>query len=219
MRLKAQPALSVRPTGQLSLSLENCGGIDIDISVTLSHHGSSWSKGWEFELGTEDGPFEFSERFELPPGARKGEFHLDISAEGVSLIQMDVPASRIHIPPKHIATAAVVLAGAAAAATFALIGAPGTALHPQTIRFTSVPPASPAPGDTYRVTASGGASGNRVRFSIDPSSGPVCSVTGQTVTFSQPGTCVIDANQAGSATYQAAQQAQQTVTVDTPPIQ
>jgi hypothetical protein len=42
----------------------------------------------------------------------------------------------------------------------------------------------------------------------------VCSISGSTVTFDNPGTCVIDANQASAAGYQAAPQAQQTVTVE-----
>jgi hypothetical protein len=52
-----------------------------------------------------------------------------------------------------------------------------------------------------------------VTFSISPASGSVCSISGSTVTFDNPGSCVIDANQAGGARYQAAPQAQQTVTV------
>ena len=60
----------------------------IDVSVSVSHHGSSWSKGWEFELETEDGPFEFKETFEPPADGRGAEFDLDVSAEGVSLIHM-----------------------------------------------------------------------------------------------------------------------------------
>lgn len=90
VHLKAQPVIAIRPTGELALSIENCGRLDIDVSVTLSHHGSSWSKGWEFELGTEDGPFEFSEQFDLPSDARKPEFDLGISAEGIPLFQMKV---------------------------------------------------------------------------------------------------------------------------------
>ena len=83
----------------------------------------------------------------------------------------------------------------------------------QAITFTSVPPASPLPGDTYVVTATGGGSGNPVTFSIDPASAPVCSLSGLTVTFRQAGTCVIDANEAGNDKYLAAPQAQQTATV------
>jgi multisubunit Na+/H+ antiporter MnhE subunit len=210
--LKAEPVLAVRPAGQLSLSLENCGNSSIDVTVTLSHHGASWSKGWEFELGTEDGPFEFSEQFDLPLNARKGEFDLDISAEGVSVAQLSVRPRRFFIARKHIAAAAVALAGIVAAIGFTLIGS-GTALHPQVIAFTSSLSGSAAPGDTYRVTATGGGSGNPITFSIDPASAAVCSISGATVTFSRPGTCTIDANQAGNASYQAAAEAQQTATV------
>jgi len=212
VRLKAQPAIAIRPTGELSLSIENCGRLDIDVSVTLSHHGSGWSKGWEFELGAEDGPFEFSEQFDLPPDARKPEFDLGISAEGIPLVQMKVRPRRLFFSRKHMATAAAALAAAAVAATFALIGS-GTALHPQKITFTSVVSTAPVPGDTYVVTVTGGRSGNPVIYSIDPSSTSVCSVSGSTVTFNQAGSCVIDANQAGNATYQAAPKAQQAVTV------
>ena len=84
----------------------------------------------------------------------------------------------------------------------------------QAISFTSSPPSTAVAGGTYTVTATGGGSGSPVTFSIDPASGSVCSISGSTVTFDNPGTCVIDANQAGGAGYQAAPQAQQTVTVE-----
>jgi hypothetical protein len=86
----------------------------------------------------------------------------------------------------------------------------------QNITFTSVPPANPVPGDTYVVTATGGGSDSPVTYSIDPSSTSVCSASGSTVTFNQAGSCVIDANQASNAKYQAAPQAQQTVSVISP---
>jgi hypothetical protein len=215
VRLKAEPVLAVRPTGKLSLSLENCGDVGIDVTVTLTHHGTSWSKGWEFELGTEDGPFEFSEQFDLPPDARKGEFDLGISAEGVSLAQLMVRSRRFIIARKHIAAAALALGGIVAA-IYAFMGTgTGPVLHPQAITFTSSPPGSAAPGDTYQVTATGGGSGNPVTFTIDPATATACSIKGATVTFNNKtgGTCLIDANQAGNARYQAAPQAQQTWTV------
>ena len=84
---------------------------------------------------------------------------------------------------------------------------PGT----QTITFTSTPPTSAVVGGTYTVTASGGASGNPVTFSIDASANGSCSISGATVTFVAVGTCVIDANQAGNANYEAATQVQQSV--------
>jgi hypothetical protein len=65
------------------------------------------------------------------------------------------------------------------------------------------------------VTAKGGASGSPVTFGVDASStGSACTISGATVTFGLPGQCVIDANQAGNAQYQAAPQAQQVITVD-----
>jgi hypothetical protein len=198
----------------LSLSLENCGGVGIDVSVTVSHHGSNWSKGWQFELRTEDGPFEFSETFEPPADGKGGKFELDISAEGISVLRMPIQARRFFIGRKHVAAAAVVLAGAAVGSTLALAGT-GPALISQSISFTSVPPASPAAGGTYVVAATGGGSGNPVTFTIDPSStSSACSISGSAVTFGQPGRCVIDANQAGNAKYQAAPQARQIVTVN-----
>ncbi len=60
--------------------------------------------------------------------------------------------------------------------------------------------------------ATGGASGNPVTFSIDPSAGAAPS-SGATVTFTGAGTCVIDANQAGNTNYIAAPQVQQSITV------
>ena len=84
-------------------------------------------------------------------------------------------------------------------------------LGTQSIAFTSTPPNSGVVGGTYTVTASGGASGNPVTFSIDASTNAICSISGATVTFVAVGTCVIDANQAGNANYEAATQVQQSV--------
>ncbi|HET9051862.1 MAG TPA: hypothetical protein VFO60_09165, partial [Candidatus Dormibacteraeota bacterium] len=84
----------------------------------------------------------------------------------------------------------------------------------QAITFTSTPP-SPATvgGPTYTVTATGGASGNPVTFTIDASATAVCSISTATVTFTATGTCVVDADQAGNTTYNAAPQAQQSFPV------
>jgi hypothetical protein len=82
----------------------------------------------------------------------------------------------------------------------------------QSILFISKP-SSIAVGTTYVVAARGGGSGNPVTFTIDSPSASVCSVSGATVTFNQPGTCVIDANQAGNDQYLLAAQAQQKITV------
>ena len=82
----------------------------------------------------------------------------------------------------------------------------------QSISFTA--PASATAGDSATLLAKGGGSGNPVVFSVDRASGPgVCTLSGRTVTYTAAGPCVIDANQVGNATYAAAAQAQQMITV------
>ena len=89
---------------------------------------------------------------------------------------------------------------------------------PQSITFTSQPPAQPQVGGGYTVAATAD-SGLPIAFSIDPSSGTgVCSIAGAVVSFTAPGTCVIDANQAGNGNYLASAVSQQTVTVMAPVV-
>ena len=91
----------------------------------------------------------------------------------------------------------------------------GLSPSPQTINFTA--PASASVGNSATLSATGGASGNPVVFSVDGSSGPgVCAVTGTnggTFNFTAAGDCVVDANQAGNADYSAAPQVQRTIVV------
>ncbi|HUQ05931.1 MAG TPA: hypothetical protein VM261_25690 [Kofleriaceae bacterium] len=82
----------------------------------------------------------------------------------------------------------------------------------QTITFTSTPPAAAVIGGTYTVTATA-SSGLTVTFAIDASASAICSLSGAIVTFNTTGTCVINANQAGDISYNAAPQAQQSFTV------
>jgi len=89
---------------------------------------------------------------------------------------------------------------------------------PQAINFTQ--PTSPVTftsGLTITLTATGGASGNAVTFSIDAGSTATGTVSGNVVTVTGPGNLVIDANQAGNADYLPAPQVQQTVLVNPPP--
>ena len=84
----------------------------------------------------------------------------------------------------------------------------------QTISFTSpAPAAAMVGGPTYTVTATASPSGLPVAFTIDAAATSVCSIAGSTVSFIGVGTCVIDANQAGDANYNAAPQAQQSFAV------
>ena len=84
--------------------------------------------------------------------------------------------------------------------------------RPQSISFTA--PVSVPAGGSATLPATGGGSSNPVVFSVDRASGPgVCTVSGRTVTYAIAGPCVIDANQAGNATYAAAAQVQRTIKV------
>ena len=89
----------------------------------------------------------------------------------------------------------------------------------QSISFTA--PSTGTVGTSATLTATGGASGNPVVFSVDSSSGSgVCNVSGtngSTVNYTSAGSCVIDANQAGNADYTAAPQVTQTITVNQAP--
>lgn len=84
----------------------------------------------------------------------------------------------------------------------------------QELAFTSTSPTRPFPDQTYRPTATGGASGQPVTFSVHPDSATVCSYAAGVVTFLTGGTCTVLADQAGDASYEAAAQARQDVYVD-----
>jgi hypothetical protein len=85
----------------------------------------------------------------------------------------------------------------------------------QTITFTAPVPGTV--GGTATLSATGGASGSPVVFTLDPSSGAgVCSLSGtngSSVSYLAAGTCVIDANQAALGNYGAAATVTQSVTV------
>ncbi len=85
----------------------------------------------------------------------------------------------------------------------------------QAINFTA--PTSPitfVPNETVNLSATGGASGNPVVFSIDASSTGSGIINGTILTVSGAGNIVIDANQAGNSNYSAAAQVQQTLVVN-----
>ena len=109
-------------------------------------------------------------------------------------------------------------ANATPAAPSTVPGAP-TSLGAQTITFTG--PGRGTLGGSATLSAAGGGSGNPVVFSVDVTSGTgVCKVSGingATVNYTAAGTCVIDANQAGNATYTPATQVTWSITVSSPP--
>jgi hypothetical protein len=95
--------------------------------------------------------------------------------------------------------------------SFAVAGAGGVV--PQTIAFTSVAPLDAiVGGPSYAATATA-SSGLPVVLTIDAISSTVCTIDNGTVTFIGAGPCVVDANQGGDATYDAAPQEQQSFDV------
>jgi len=88
----------------------------------------------------------------------------------------------------------------------------GTGLATQAITFTDSLPASAnySAGLAYTLSATGGGSGNPVTFSLV--SGPA-TLVGSALTITGTGTVVVAANQAGNATYAAAPQVTQSITI------
>ncbi len=103
VRAVTEPAVKIWPAGQVCLLLENRGSTGINVSVSISHRGSDWSKEWEFELPVKDDPFSFSGRFDPPAAKRSGDFELAVSAAGVPLVRRTVRARRPLIPRRLIA--------------------------------------------------------------------------------------------------------------------
>ncbi len=125
---------------------------------------------------------------------------VEFTAVGTCRIDADQAGSALFAPAPQVSE------------TITVVPAGGT---PQTITFTSAPPAAPQVGDTYQAAASS-SSGLPVTFSADPA-GTACTVTatGQ-VAFTALGLCRIDANQAGSALFAPAPQVSQSLTVVEP---
>ena len=83
----------------------------------------------------------------------------------------------------------------------------------QTITFTSTPPTNAVVTGSYNVSASA-SSGLAVAFSIDANSAAgACTISGNVVSFTGAGNCIVDANQPGDANYMPAPQAQQTIAI------
>ncbi|MCX8529785.1 MAG: fibronectin type III domain-containing protein, partial [Rhodoluna sp.] len=81
----------------------------------------------------------------------------------------------------------------------------------QSISITSTP-SNPTALDTYTFAATAG-SGAPVTATIDNASSTVCSISNNVVTYLTSGSCVINADQAGTSNYNPAQQVQQTIVV------
>jgi hypothetical protein len=94
--------VTIWPAGRVCVLLENRGGTGIDVSVSIRHRGSGWSREWAFELPGKEDPFSFSGRFDPPAGKRSGDFELAVSAAGVPLVRRAVRARRSLISRRPI---------------------------------------------------------------------------------------------------------------------
>ncbi len=82
--------------------------------------------------------------------------------------------------------------------------------EPQTIVFTSSPSSTAVVGGAGYTPTATATSALGAAFTIDSTStSGTCSITSGAVLFLKPGTCIIDANQAGNSDYLAAPQVQQ----------
>ena len=97
------------------------------------------------------------------------------------------------------------------------VGPGAPTLSPQTISFTSTAPGGAVVGGPAYTVAASASSGLAVVFTIASASAGVCTISGATVSLVGAGTCTINANQAGNASYEPALQVQQSFSVSTPP--
>jgi hypothetical protein len=94
--------VTIWPTGQVCVLLENRGSTGIDAAISIRHRSSDWSKEWKFDLPAKDYPFSFSGLFDPPTGMRSGDFELAVSAAGIPLIRRTVRARRSLISRRLI---------------------------------------------------------------------------------------------------------------------
>ncbi len=163
----------------------------------------------------------------LPPGTYGAAYSQPLASTGgvdpIGYASGNAPAG-ITVTPAGLVTAPATLAvgvytfdvTATDANNAATIATPVTvtiAQAAQAIAFTSANPAGAKLGDSYTVTATGGASGNPVTFSLAASAAPFCTISGNVVSFNATGPCDIIASQLGDANYLDAAPITQTVTV------
>lgn len=84
----------------------------------------------------------------------------------------------------------------------------------QAISFTSTAPTDAVVGGSgYQPAATGGASGNPVVLTVNPSTTANCSISTGVVSYLRAGTCTIDADQAGDTDHAAAPTVQQSFAI------
>lgn len=134
-------------------------------------------------------------------GTTSTGFTANFIASGTCTITASVPGNAIYGPTSL-------------SQTFTVNG------EPQTITFNPIGAQLYFYGLTVPVSATTTATGLAVTFTVDPNTASgVCTVSGTTVSVLATGTCIIDANQAGTSAYAAATQVSQSFTItNTAPV-
>ncbi len=158
-----------------------------------------------------------------PDGAVVGQTYIAVAASSYGPVTLSADPTSVGCTVASDGTVDLVTAGTCViAAAFAgdddtepgtstqsFVIAPGA----QAITFISTAPADARVGTGYAVDATGGASGNPITFSADAASVGCAVAPDGTVTFTHVGTCIIGAEQAGTADYDAAPRVRQTISV------
>ena len=225
------PGLSISPSGLISGSPTAAGSYSVTVTATDTT-GASGSAAFSVTVGQAAQSITFS-----PPtsGTVGGSATLSATGGGsANPVVFSVDASSgpgvCTVSGANGATVNYAAAGSCVIDANQAGGAGYTAAPTVTQTITVgqagpasqsivfIPPATGTVGGSAVLSATGGGSGNPVVFSVDGSSGSgVCSVSGSTVSYLAAGSCVIDANQAGNASYTAAQAVTKTITVDQGP--
>jgi sugar lactone lactonase YvrE len=176
-------------------------------------------------LGSPDVTQSANTMFTLDPATNNGCSSASTTPPGASCQFTATFAPPVTTPPTtglQSGAATINIATPALALSVNMSGtASQSAILAQTITFS--PPASLEAGQQITLSATGGASGNPVTFSIDPSSpctscATTTGTTGATLTTVGAGKIIVDANQAaGTANgnqYAAAPQVQVTITIN-----
>jgi hypothetical protein len=182
-------AATVAPGAQQILLTQAAGGF-VGTAATLQATSSSRS-------GI---PIVFTVDATSDPGAcalAPDGVTLDYTGAGNCVVDADEPGDDNYLAAQQVSESITVVAGQQA--------------------LTVGAPKSGAVGTSAVLTAIGGLSSNPITFTLDPSSGTgVCSLSGlngSTVTFAAVGSCVVDANKAADANYQAAATVVSTISV------
>lgn len=154
----------------------------------------------------------------LPNGAYPGDVtvHFTCADSGSGIAPDACPADQVLTGTGPLGSTAATVTDVAGNTSAPSNTASVTIERTQTVSFTTTAPNPGVVGTTYTPAARSSA-GLPVTITVDAGSSAVCSMSGAVVSFSGPGTCTLDANQAGTADLPAAPQVQQSVVVDQAP--